>query len=172
MTAILGWPEVVALLTSVGFGIVSAIVPVINAEAYVVASQVTAVAGAVPVAIGVAIGQTAGKVAMFYGVRLGRELPRVAEKRAARRARPVGPRLQRWRAFVDRLLNLVGDPRWGLPITFLAAFVGIPPLYAVALLAGATTINGVAFTLVVLAGRVLRFVLLALGVDWAVHLWA
>lgn len=172
MTLILGWSELLALLTSVGFGMLSAIVPVINAEAYVVASQVTAVAGAVPVAIGVAVGQTAGKVTMFYGVRLGRELPRVAAKRAARQAEPAGPRLRRWRAFLDRLLQLVGDPRWGLPITFLAAAFGIPPLYAVALLAGATTMNGVAFTLVVLSGRVLRFVLLASGVDWAVHLWA
>jgi hypothetical protein len=28
------------------------------------------------------------------------------------------------------------------------------------------------FAVVVLAGRLLRFVLIALGVDWAVRLWA
>ena len=80
----MGWPELVALLTSIGYGIISAIVPVINAEAYVVASQVTAVAGAVPIAVGIAVGQTAGKVAMFYAVREGRQLP--SSRRAARRA--------------------------------------------------------------------------------------
>jgi hypothetical protein len=157
----IGWPELLALLTSIGYGVLSALVPLINAEAYVVASQVTAVAGAVPVAVGVAIGQTGGKAAMFYAVRRGRELPSVRRKREARLARPAGPRTLRWRAFVARLLELVGDPRWGLPITFVAAFVGIPPLYAVALLAGATTMSGV-----------LRFVLVALGVDWAVQWWA
>ncbi len=168
----LGWPELLALLTSIGYGVVSALVPLINAEAFIVASQVTAAAGAVPVAIGVAIGQTVGKVAMFYAVRRGRDLPVVRNKRAERLARPVGPRTLKWRAFVARLLELVGDPRWGLPITFLAASVGIPPLYAVALLAGATRMNGLWFTLVVLAGRTLRFVLVAFGVDWAVHWWA
>lgn len=170
MTA--GWPELWALLTSIGFGVLSAIVPVINAEAYVIASQVTAVAGAVPIAVGVAIGQTFGKVALFYAVRRGRELPALKRKRADRRTRPAGPKLLKWRAFVARLLALVGDPRWGLPITFVAAFVGLPPLYAVALLAGATTMRGLWFALVVLAGRLLRFVLVALGVDWAIQLWA
>ena len=167
----LGWSELLALLTSIGFGVLSAIVPVINAEAYVVASQVVAVAGAVPIAVGVGVGQTIGKVAMFYAVRRGRELPAVQRKRAERLAQPVGPKMQKWRAFVGRLLELVGDPRWGLPITFLAAFVGIPPLYAVALLAGATRMNGVGFTVIVLVGRVLRFVLIALGIDWAVQFW-
>lgn len=166
-----GWPEVVALLTSIGYGILSAIVPVINAEAYVVASQVTAVAGAVPIAVGIAIGQTAGKVAMFYAVREGRRLSFFTSRREESRSRPVSPGRRRWRAFVDRLLQLVGDPRWGLPITFLASFVGIPPLYAVALIAGATKMNGGWFTLVVFAGRLIRFVSLALGIDWAVRLW-
>ena len=166
-----GWPELLALLTSIGFGVLSSIVPVINAEAYVVASQVTAIAGAVPIAVGVGIGQTIGKIAMFYGVRRGRELPAVQRKRAERLAKPVGPKMQKWRAFVARLLELVGDARWGLPITFLAAFVGLPPLYAVALLAGATRMNGFWFAVIVLVGRILRFVLIALGIDWAVQLW-
>lgn len=165
------WPELVALLTSVGYGLLSAIVPVINAEAYVAASQVTAVAGAVPVAVGISVGQTAGKVAMFYAVREGRQLRFMKARREERRSRPASPNRLRWRAIVDRLLQLVGDPRWGLPITFVAAFVGIPPLYAVALVAGATKMPGGWFTLTVFAGRLLRFIFLALGVDWAVRLW-
>ena len=70
-----------------------------------------------------------------------------------------------------QLLAWSGQKRWGLPIVLLAAVVGIPPLYAVALLAGATKMSAVWFALVVLVGRVTRFVLLALGVggcctDW------
>ena len=70
-----GWPELVALLTSIGFGIVSAIVPIVNAEAYVIASQMSAVIGPIPIAIGIAIGQTIGKLLLFFGVREGKELP-------------------------------------------------------------------------------------------------
>ena len=63
------WAELLALLTSIGFGVVSAIVPVANAEAYIVASQMTALAGAIPIAVGVAVGQTIGKLVLFLGVR-------------------------------------------------------------------------------------------------------
>ena len=55
------------------------------------------------------------------------------------------------------LLDLVGQKRWGLPIVLLAAVVGFPPLYAVALLAGATEMRAIWFGLAVLVGRVTRF---------------
>ena len=53
-----GWADLVAFFTSVGYGVASAIFPPVNAEAYVVLSQVSAVIGALPIAVGVAIGQT------------------------------------------------------------------------------------------------------------------
>jgi hypothetical protein len=70
-----GWAELVALLTSIGFGTVSAVIPIVNAEAYIIASQMSAVAGPIPIAIGIAIGQTVGKLLLFFGVREGKELP-------------------------------------------------------------------------------------------------
>ena len=57
---------VLAWLASVAFGVVSAIIPVVNAELYVLVSQVSAVAGVVPVAVGVGIGQTIGKCPVSY----------------------------------------------------------------------------------------------------------
>jgi membrane protein YqaA with SNARE-associated domain len=167
---VFGWPELWALLTSVGFGTVSAVVPVVNAEAYVVGSQVSAIAGAVPIAVGVGIGQTFGKLILFLSVRQGKNLPFIRHRRAAARRAAVGPFRARMRAVIARLLELVGQKRWGLPIVLLAAVVGLPPLYAVALLAGATTMRTLWFTLVVLVGRVARFVLLALGVGGLHHL--
>jgi membrane protein YqaA with SNARE-associated domain len=74
-----------------------------------------------------------------------------------------------FRAAVARLLELVGQKRWGLPIVLLAAVVGLPPLYAVALLAGATTMRVLWFATAVLVGRVTRFVLLALGIGGLQH---
>jgi membrane protein YqaA with SNARE-associated domain len=165
-----GWPELVALLTSVGYGVVSAIVPVANAEAYVIGSQVSAVAGPVSIAVGVGIGQAFGKLLLFQSVRQGKELPFIRHRRADARREPVSRARARFRAAVARLLELVGQKRWGLPIVFLSAVVGLPPLYAVALLAGATTMSALWFTLVVLVGRITRFVLLALGVG-GLHDW-
>ncbi len=165
-----GWPELLALLTSVGFGVVSAVVPVVNAEAYVVGSQMTAVAGAVPIAVGIGIGQMVGKLILFLSVRQGKELPFIRHRRAEARREPVSPARVRLRAAVVRLLELVGQKRWGLPIVLLAAVVGMPPLYAVALLAGATTMRVLWFASAVLVGRVIRFVLLALGIG-GLHNW-
>ena len=157
------WPALWALLTSVGFGVVSAVVPVVNAEVYVITSQVSAVAGLIPVAIGIGVGQTVGKVLLFQAVRQGRESRFARHRRERTRRRPKGPARQQFDEFIAVLLGLVGTKRWGLPITLLAAVVGIPPLYAVALLAGATAMRTGWFALVVLVGRITRFVLVALG---------
>jgi membrane protein YqaA with SNARE-associated domain len=158
-----GWAELVALLTSIGFGAVSAVIPIVNAEAYIIASQMSAVAGPIPIAIGIAIGQTIGKLLLFFGVRQGKELSFVKHRREIRKQRPVGPTRARVRAAGAKLLNLVGQERWGLPIVLIAAIIGFPPLYAVALLAGATTMSPVWFGLTVLVGRLCRFLLVATG---------
>jgi membrane protein YqaA with SNARE-associated domain len=165
-----GWAELIALLTSIGFGTVSAVVPVVNAEAYVIASQMSAVIGPIPIAIGVAIGQTVGKLLLFFGVREGKELPFVRHRREAQQQRPVGPTRARFRAAMAKLLDLVGQERWGLPIVLVAAIVGFPPLYAVALLAGATTMRPLWFGLTVLVGRLCRFLLVASGFS-GLHDW-
>jgi membrane protein YqaA with SNARE-associated domain len=158
-----GWAELVALLTSIGFGTVSAIVPIVNAEAYVIASQMSAVMGPIPIAIGIAIGQTIGKLVLFFGVREGKELSFIKHRREIRKQRPVGPTRAWFRAAMAKLLDLVGQERWGLPIVLVAAIIGFPPLYAVALLAGATTMSPVWFGLTVLVGRLCRFLLVATG---------
>jgi membrane protein YqaA with SNARE-associated domain len=160
-----GWGALAALLASVGFGTLSAVVPIANAEAYVFASQMSRTAGPISVALGIAAGQTIGKVLLFYGVRRGREFKGVKRRRAVLRGQRVGPTRARVRLLLAGLLSLVGQKRWGLPITFVAAVVGIPPLYAVALLAGATRMRIGYFAAVVLVGRILRFVLVAYGVD-------
>ncbi|HLL63451.1 MAG TPA: hypothetical protein VK401_10405 [Propionibacteriaceae bacterium] len=160
---VIGWTELLALLTSVGFGVISAIVPVANAEAYVIGSQVSALAGPVPIAVGVGVGQMFGKLILFLSVRQGKELPFIRRRREEARREPVSRARGRFQHGVARLVELVGQKRWGLPIVMLAAVVGFPPLYAVALLAGATAMRGLWFALVVLVGRVARFVLLALG---------
>jgi len=165
-----GWAEVVALLTSIGFGIVSAVIPIVNAEAYIIASQMSAIAGPIPIAIGIAIGQTIGKLLLFFGVRRGKELSFVKHRREIRNLHPIGPTRARIRAAGAKLLDLLGRERWGLPIVFVAAVIGFPPLYAVALLAGATTMRPLWFGLTVFIGRLGRFLLVATGM-YGLHDW-
>jgi membrane protein YqaA with SNARE-associated domain len=167
--SLFGWPDVVALVTSVGFGVVSAVFPLVNAETYVVASQVSAVAGPVSIAIGVAVGQAVGKLLLFLAVRRGRESRLIRRRHRPPADRPVGALRTRLKIWIGWLLALVGNPRWGLPIVGIAAVIGVPPLYAVALLAGATKMRAVWFVLVVAAGRLTRFVLVALGIGGLQH---
>lgn len=161
----LGWPEVLALLTSVGYGTLSAVFPPANAEAYVIASQMSSVAGAVPVAIGVAVGQTIGKLLLFLGVRRGRAFRFARHRTSTEPVLPVGPTRTRIRGWIAALLGLIGQKRWGLPIVALAAVIGFPPLYAVALLAGATKMRTLWFGIVVFVGRITRFTLIAVGIH-------
>lgn len=163
------WSDVAAWLGSVGFGVVSAIVPIVNAETYVVTAQLST-AHALPLAIAVGVGQSIGKTVLFLGVRRGRDLPFVRRHRTSAPrpgARPPGRVRRQTRLVIARLLALVGTKRWGLPIVFLAASVGLPPVYAVSLLAGATSMALPWFFLTVLTGRVIRFVALALGAGSA-----
>lgn len=166
----ISWPDIAGWLGSAGFGVVSAVVPIVNAETYVVAAQVSS-ATALPLAIAVGVGQSVGKTLLFLGVRQGKEVRFLRRHRTPRPDAPPPGRLRRQtRLVLSRLLALVGTKRWGLPIVFLAAMVGLPPVYAVSLLAGATTMALPWFFVTVLTGRVLRFVLLALGTGSAVLL--
>jgi membrane protein YqaA with SNARE-associated domain len=167
--SLFGWPDVVALVTSVGFGVVSAVFPLVNAETYVVASQVSAIAGPVSIAIGVAVGQAVGKLLLFLAVRRGRDSRLIRRRHRPPADRPVGTLRTRLKIWIAWLLALVGNPRWGLPIVGIAAVIGVPPLYAVALLAGATKMRAVWFVVVVAAGRLTRFVLVALGIGGLQH---
>jgi membrane protein YqaA with SNARE-associated domain len=155
------------LVLAVGFGIGSAVVPVMNAEAYVLGVGVTGALDPVVAAIGMSVGQTIGKVAMFLAVRYR---PGYAARKA-REPKPVDldtrrGRFVQWnRDLSKRLLDAMSDRRWSVPVTLLSAAVGIPPLYGVALIGGVSRMGVVTFTLSVLIGRLGRFITLALGVG-------
>lgn len=161
----MSWQFILAVVTSIGYGVLSAIVPVVNAEAYVAASEISGLAVDLSVAIGVGIGQTIGKVCLFLGVRQGKESRFFRQRRERPATAPRGPIRTSFSRAMAFLLNLVGHKRWGLLITFAAALVGLPPLYAVALLAGGSSMKLLPFAIVVLIGRVGRFVAVALGVG-------
>lgn len=155
------------LALAVGFGIGSAVVPVLNAEVYVLGAGASGRLDPVVAAIGVSVGQTIGKVAMFLAVRFRPSYP--TRKRQEPKPVDLGTRrgrLIQWNRNVSRrLLAALSDRRWGIPVTLLSSAVGIPPLYGVALIAGASRMGVISFSLSVLAGRAARFITLALGVS-------
>lgn len=159
--------DVSALLTwlvSAGYGVLSAVIPIANAEAYVAAARALGVRHGLLIATAVATGQTGGKAALFLGVRHGKKLP-VVTNRASRRDKKRG----RFKAMADRLLQLTDSP-WGIPVTLLGSIVGIPSIYALALIAGASRMRFPLFCAAVLIGRVVRFGLVAMGVQIGVTL--
>jgi membrane protein YqaA with SNARE-associated domain len=149
------------LFGGLGYGFLSAFLPILNAEAFVVA----AAAGAAPLAwwgvLGVSLGQTAGKVAIFVLARKGvhRRFLR------ARPPRPPGQPSNAWRrrlqAWSTRLM-LQLDRTWvGALVVLVSAAVGVPPLAVVAVVAGLRRTPLVPFTAAVLVGRLARFAALA-----------
>ena len=123
------------------FAFVSGIIPfVLNIELYLLA--VAALTDASPFAIvGLATaGQTLAKI-ILYLVGKGALNIKWVKKSAASKAAD---------AFAKR-------PGSGLGIVAISAVVGFPPLYGVALVAGALRLPLIAFTVIIVVGRLIRF---------------
>jgi membrane protein YqaA with SNARE-associated domain len=143
-------------LGSFAIAVVSGVVPIVNAELYLI-GIVLAIGGipeALVLAVLIAAGQMIGKGALYQAAR---GATRLGASRAAR----LADKLDHARAKVGRWRS---KPYSAL---FVSASVGLPPLYLVTLVAGILEIRFRAFLLVGFAGRTLRFgtigVLAALG---------
>jgi membrane protein YqaA with SNARE-associated domain len=161
------WRPLIEFLVSVGYGVLSSVVPIFNSEIYIVASQVGGFTEEVTTAVGCAVGQAIGKVGIVLALRRGgrsRLMGRLRERRERPR-KPAGRARTRLRAWSDRLLGLLGDHRWGVPIVFLSACLAIPPLFAVTLAVPATRMSIILFGAAVLLGRMVLFLAIAFGVS-------
>ena len=107
-----------------------------------------------------ALGHTLGKCALFAVVRYELRLPRGGGRIAAE-----------LRKAEERLDRTVARGPWLVTALLLAsASVGIPPLLVLTVLMARTSYSFLAFTLVCLAGRLVRFGFLAWGVDYVGNL--
>ena len=142
--------QAAVLGSALGYGIVSAIVPVMNAEVYVVGATAL-----VPSALWPAL-----LVVFTIGTMLGKGFIFVSAERLTSRAAP------RVRARIDRAVAMLQRRRaatW--PIVFVSALVGLPPFYAVTVAGGMLRLGLVAFVVVGGIGRLLRFATLMYGVS-------
>jgi membrane protein YqaA with SNARE-associated domain len=167
----MNWQPLIEFLVSVGYGLLSSVVPIFNSEIYIVASQVGGFTEEVTTAVGCAVGQTIGKVGTVLALRRGGRsgLVRRLRERRERPRKPAGRVRTRLRAWSDRLLGLLGQRRWGVPIVFLSACLAIPPLYAVTLAVPATRMSVIPFGAAVLLGRMVLFLAIAFGVSALVN---
>ncbi|MDG4757310.1 VTT domain-containing protein [Micromonospora sp. WMMD710] len=148
---------VVQAAAALGYGFASALVPVVNAEAYAVVAG-RAGGYAVIAVLALAVGQTAGKLLLFEAARRGGG--RLARRLARRnQSRSVAARVARWAEPVRRWLS---HRRTGLPTVLLSAAVGVPPLALVSTAAGTAGLRHREFAAACLLGRVVRFAILAL----------
>ena len=164
----MNWRLLVEFVVSIAYGLVSSLIPIFNAEAYIVASQVGGFAAEATTAIGCAVGQSVGKVGMVLALRRGATVKWVRGMRHRVR-KPTGRFRTKLHGWSERMLRLLDEPRWGVAIAFLSAFVYVPPLYTVTLAVAGTRMSVVPFGMAVLVGRMLLFLLIAFGVSALVH---
>lgn len=136
-----------------GVCVLSALIPVVNAELYLVA--LVTQQPQLPwwlVGLAAATGQMIGKLLFYYAgrgvVRLPNRLRRLSER----------GRRGRWAARLQRFQQTCRDrPVWTAGVLTVSAGVGVPPFAAMAVVAGIARVGVGTFVVTGLAGRFVRF---------------
>lgn len=144
------------LAATFGFGVLSAVVPVANIEAFLGAAAVTSGAPWWLLVLVATFGQMLGKVGFYL---LGRESLQWAWIRR-RVERAEG---RRWLARLTRATEQRPWTSWAA--VGVSAVVGIPPFAIVSVLAGQVRLSLTAFVVIGSAGRFVRFAAIVLGVE-------
>ena len=149
-------------LTTFVFSIASALIPFLPIEVYIVGAGATEGGTAAAISLGIAAGAgaTIGKIIWYEAARRGAESAWAQKKLSKPK---VKASYEKWTA------RMQGRPVYAAGIMFLASSVGIPPLLAMAAVAGLLKMPMWVFVPTVFLGRTLRFTLLFLGVDFALH---
>jgi membrane protein YqaA with SNARE-associated domain len=129
-------------LTTLGVAVVSAILPLINIELYLIgAAALAPKAMAVPLVLAASVGQMAGKVVMYFA---GTGAVKLRGKRI--------------RAALDGMNAVLRNrPRSGAALVFVSAAASVPPFFVIAVAAGVARMNLVSFVVFGTLGRLVRF---------------
>jgi membrane protein YqaA with SNARE-associated domain len=161
---VFGW-----LCVTLGVAFGSAIVPLISIEVFVIGLATSGPNVPWPaVGAAVALGQIAGKLFYYLAARGSIRLPRFLHDRL-HRERPPTPRRDRWRARTKRVRMLVESlrercrrhPHWMTGTYGVSSLLGLPPFMATTVLAGLVRMPVSTFLAAGLAGRFVRFSVLA-----------
>ena len=145
------------LLLTFAFGVVSAVIPIFNMEAYIsVLYASTDHYPALLLAFVGSLGQNLGKLVWYFVSRGALDLPWLKRQLSSPKRQA---QFERWREFVQ------GRPFMSGVLTFVSAAIGFPPFFAMAMVAGTLRMNVVVFFVAGLLGRTLFFWAWLLGVG-------
>lgn len=149
-------------LTTFAFSIASALLPFLPMEVYVLGAAKAQPGTAAAISLGIAAGAgaTVGKIVWYELARRGSESAWAQKKLSKPK---IKASYEKWVA------RMQGRPWYAAGIIFLASSVGLPPLLAMAAVAGLLKMPMWVYVPTVFVGRSLRFSLLFLGVDFALH---
>lgn len=154
------------LLLTVGYGLLSSLIPVFNSEAYVVATAATHLLTPLEVGVCLGLGQGFGKMALFQAVRHAKSLPRLERHKKVERPDPQpGTWRYRWSMVLKWANALVTSRRWGPLGFFLAGSVSLPPSYPTTILVAKTRVNFAVFSIFMTLGFITRYVVVGLAVT-------
>ena len=86
----MSWRLLLEFVVSIGFGVLSAVIPILSCEVYIVAAQVGGFAAEVTTAVGCAVGQAIGKVGIVLALRRGGNSSLLRRYATARGGRAAG----------------------------------------------------------------------------------
>jgi membrane protein YqaA with SNARE-associated domain len=145
-------------LAILGVGFASALVPLVNIEAYLgVRGAVAEVDGLWLLGFSAGFGQMLGKVVWYY---LGASSLRWPWVRRRIETPKAQARLETWRRRTHERAAVAGA------LVFASAVTGFPPFAIVAVVAGQLRVNVLLFFVLGLTGRWLRFVAVLGGAEW------
>lgn len=137
------------LLATFAYCLASAVVWVMNAEAYLVVAATTIRTPEVLLALAASTGQVAGKM-LFYLLGLGAVRNSWLQRKAVARGRLV--------EWMRRLAEWCREhPTRAFAVVAFSAVVGLPPIAATSALAGTLRMRWWVFALTAWAGRFVRF---------------
>ncbi|HWU22159.1 MAG TPA: hypothetical protein VN088_11585 [Nocardioides sp.] len=146
-------------LTTCLFSLASALLPFLPMEVYILgagAKYGDSTGAAISLGIAAGVGATCGKIIWYELALHGSRLPWVQRKMSKPK---IAEAYARWTT------RMQGRPWYAAAIMFIAASVGIPPLLAMAAVAGFLKMPLWVFIPTVVVGRSIRFALLFMGVD-------
>lgn len=149
-------------LTTFVFSIASALLPFLPMEVYILGAGAADGGTASAIALGIAAGggATVGKLVWYEAARLGVDSAWAQKKLSSPK---IKAGYQKW------VTRMQGRPWYAIGVMFVAASVGIPPLLVMAFVGGLLKMPLWAFVPTVFVGRSIRFTMLFLGVDFALH---
>jgi membrane protein YqaA with SNARE-associated domain len=149
------------LWATLGYAILSSVVPIFNIEVYLaaIATQVSP-EQALPLALMAGIGQALGKLVWYWSVVRSMQLPWMKDRLSSEKRQA---QLKRWEE------RIAGRPLLAGGVTFLSGLVGIPPLLVMGVAAGVVRMNIWIFFVAIVLGRGLQSWLILAGLASLFH---